>query len=116
MYEFIHYGSLMKKLSNLLILVFLFLSTTNVIAACEYKYDWQSGNTYTVCSNYGNTTINGYNSSTGSSWSQTQNSNGTYSGRDSNNNYYNGDNNSGYYYNQGTGKTCYGQGIYRRCY
>ena len=106
----------MKKFSSLLILVFLFLSTTSAIAACTYKYDWQSGNSYRVCTNSSSTSIYGNNFSTGSSWSQTQNSNGTYTGRDSNNNYYNGNNSTGYYYNMGTGKTCYGKGVYRRCY
>lgn len=53
---------------------------------------------------------------TGSTWSQTQNSNGSYFGQDSGGNYYNGNNNTGYYNNMGTGKTCFGTGALRSCY
>ena len=106
----------MKKFLSLFILVFLFFSTTDVIAACKTKYDYQSGNYYRVCTNYNSTSIYGNNYQTGSSWSQTQRSNGTYSGRDKNNNYYNGNNNTGYYYNSGTGRSCIGKGWSRVCY
>ena len=110
------WGFNMKKFSTLFILVFLFFSTTNVIAACKYKYDYQSGNSYQVCTNSSSTSIWGNNYQTGSSWSQTQNSNGSYYGRDKKGNYYNGNNNTGYYYNSGTGRSCYGTGWARTCY
>lgn len=106
----------MKKFLSLFILVFLFFSTTDVIAACKYKYDYKSGNNYRVCTNNNSVSIYGNNYQTGSSWSQTQRSDGTYRGRDKNNNYYSGNNKSGYYFNYGTGKMCFGKGWARTCY
>ena len=106
----------MKKFLSLFVILFLFLSTTNAIAACKSTYDWQSGNTYRVCTNSYSTQIYGNNYNTGSSWSQTQRSNGSYSGRDKNNNYYTGNNKTGFYQNYGTGKTCFGTGYLRTCY
>ena len=85
-------------------------------AACQYKYDYQSGNSYQVCDNFGNTTIFGSNARTGSMWSQTQQSNGNYFGTDRGGNFYSGNNNTRYYHNTGTGKTCYGTGYARTCY
>ena len=106
----------MKKLSIISLFLFSILFSLNSFASCVYKYDWQTGNNYRVCTNSNSTTLYGNNYNTGSSWNQTSYSNGSYNGRDSNGNYYNGNNNTGYYFNSGTGKTCYGQGIYRRCY
>ena len=94
----------MKKLSIISLFLFSILFSLNSFASCVYKYDWQTGNNYRVCTNSNSTTLYG------------NNYNGSYNGRDSNGNYYNGNNNTGYYFNSGTGKTCYGQGIYRRCY
>ena len=96
--------------------IVIFLSATNAMASCYTKFDYSSGNSYTVCQNQNNTTIRGYNSQTGSMWSQNQNSNGTYSGTDSNGNYYTGNNKTGSYTNFGTGKTCFGTGALRTCY
>ena len=85
-------------------------------AGCTSKYDWQSGNNYTVCSDSSGTSISGYNAGTGSTWNQRQNRDGSYSGRDAGGNYYTGNNNTGSYYNYGTGKSCYGTGAFRTCY
>lgn len=75
-------------------------------------YDYKTGNNYNTI---GNTTY-GSNANTGSTWQQTNNSNGSYNGIDSKGNYYNGDNKTGYYHNSGTGKTCTGKGANRVCY
>ena len=85
-------------------------------AACQYNYDYSTGNSYQVCDNFGSTTIFGSNARTGSTWSQTQQSNGNYFGTDSGGNFYSGNNNTGYYNNSGTGRTCYGTGYARTCY
>ena len=85
-------------------------------AACQYKYDYSTGNSYQDCDNFGSTTIFGSNARTGSTWSQTQQSNGNYFGTDSGGNFYSGNNNTGYYNNSGTGRTCYGTGYARTCY
>jgi len=100
----------MKKL---LLILSLAVST---ITFAYGSYDWKSGNSYNVNSYGSTTTVNGYNAKTGSTWSQTQNSNGSYNGRDKKGGYYNGNNNTGYYHNSRTGKTCYGKGYARTCY
>ena len=108
--------SKMRKIFTVFTIVFLYSVTSSAIAACYSKYDYTTGNNYQVCNNGGSTTIRGNNFSTGSTWSQTQRSNGTYSGTDSSGNYYTGNNNTGSYFNYGTGKTCYGTGALRTCY
>ena len=95
-------------------LVLTLASSAN--AGCYSKYDYTSGNNYQVCNNGNSTTIRGNNFSTGSNWSQTQRSNGSYSGTDSSGNFYTGNNNSGFYQNFGTGRTCFGTGVFRNCY
>ena len=106
----------MKKLLTYNLLILFILFSQKAISSCYSKYDWATGNSYQVCNNGGSTTIRGNNFGTGSSWTQTQNSNGTYSGTDKNGNYYTGNNNTGQYYNYGTGKSCYGKGAFRTCY
>ena len=105
-----------NQIKTTLIFLLLIFSSNAAFSACTSKYDYASGNYYTVCDNGSNTTIRGSNIRNGTNWSQTQNSNGSYSGRDKNGNYYSGDNNTGRYYNYGTGKTCYGTCAFRRCY
>ena len=105
----------MKKNISIFVFIITFLFSSGAFSACENVYDWQSGNNYTVCDNINSTYIYGYNSYTGSTWNQTQNSNGTYFGTDSNGNFYSGDNNTGFYWNS-DGTTCYGTGTYRTCY
>ena len=107
---------LTKSLKFLPILVTLIFTSTISHAGCTTKYDYKSGNSYTICSNGSGTSINGYNYKNGTTWSQQQNQNGTYSGRDGSGNYYSGDNRTGHYYNYGTGKTCYGTGALRTCF
>ena len=92
----------------------LFLSST-AFGACTTKYDYESGNNYTVCDSGDTTTIRGTNLQNGSIWNQTQKKNGTYSGTDGDGNYYTGDNKTGSYYNYGTGKMCTGTGASRIC-
>ena len=106
----------MVKLFSIKLFLLLTLLSANSFASCYTKYDYATGNSYRVCNNGGSTSIYGNNSRTGSSWSQRQNSNGTYNGTDSNGNYYTGNNNTGTYYNFGTGKSCYGTGAFRTCY
>ena len=97
-------------------LITIIFSVSSAFASCYSKYDWNSGNYYQVCNNGSSTTLRGNNFSTGSSWSQTQRSNGTYSGTDSSGNYYSGNNKTGQYFNYGTGRTCFGTGAFRSCY
>lgn len=105
----------MIKLYALISAVFMMFAFT-AYGDCYQKYDAQSGNSYTVCTDSSGTTTRGYNYTTGSTWEQRNNNNGTYHGRDSNNNHYQGDNNTGNYHNYGTGKSCYGKGAGRVCY
>jgi hypothetical protein len=107
---------LTKSLKFLPILVAITFISSISHAGCTTKYDYNSGNYYTVCPNSTGTSINGYNTNNGTTWSQQQNSNGTYSGRDGSGNLYSGDNNTGYYLNYGTGETCFGTGALRTCY
>lgn len=80
-------------------------------------YDWQSGNTYTVQPRpNGGAHVNGFNSQTGSTWSQTIQPDGSASGFDSRGNSWSYDQNTGNYYNFGTGRTCFGKGALRTCY
>ena len=104
----------MRLLTTSVLLASLF-STTSVVAACYTKYDYSTGNNYQICQNNGNTTVRGSNLRTGSTWNQTQRSNGSYSGQDSSGNFYSGNNNTGFYNNLGTGKTCFGTGAFRTC-
>ena len=100
----------------LIMVAFIVALSYQANAACRWVNDFKTGNTYQVC-NYGSTTTTyGSNLRTGSTWSQTNNSDGSYYGRDSNNNYYTGNNNTGSYNNFGTGRSCYGLGSLRRCY
>jgi hypothetical protein len=84
-------------------------------AAAQVSYDWRTGNNYSTTHDSFGSTTNGFNSNTGSVWSQRNNNNGTYSGHDSNGNFYSGNNNNGFYQNFGTGRTCVGQGYARVC-
>lgn len=97
------------------ILVLSVLVSTYALADSYTKYDYSTGNSYTVTDNGDSTTVRGYNTNTGSTWSQTSNSDGTYRGNDSHGNYYSGNNNTGSYHSS-SGKTCYGKGAYRTCY
>ena len=107
---------LTKLLKLLPVLVALIVTSSISHAGCTTKYDYNSGNYYTICPNSSGTSINGYNINNGTTWSQQQNRDGTYSGRDGSGNYYSGDNNTGYYQNYGTGETCFGTGALRYCY
>ena len=107
---------MMKQFKVISIFIIFLFSANSAFSACTSKYDFASGNYYTVCDNGSSTSITGSNITNGTNWSQTQNSDGSCSGRDKNNNYYSGDNNTGRYYNYGTGKTCFGTGALRTCY
>lgn len=97
------------------ILIGLLLFSGSVGA--QYSYDYKTGNSYNVSRGLGTTTVRGYNTRTGSTWTTTyKEDSGRYRGRDSKGNYFNGNNDTGYYYNMGTGKTCYGKGSARTCY
>ena len=106
----------MKHFTLLFASLIFIISSSLLSAACYNKYDYSSGNYYQVCNNGGSTTIRGNNFNTGSNWSQTQNSNGSYYGNDSNGNYYHVNNNTGFYNNLGTGVTCIGKGALRSCF
>ena len=100
-----------------LVTFFSLMFLANVgFANCEYKYDWETGNNYRICSEHdGSTTVHGNNYGTGSSWEINQKQDGTYSGRDADYNRFEGDNNTGRYINYGTGKYCTGTGYSRVC-
>lgn len=84
-------------------------------AETYHRYDWQSGNNYTVNRDTNGATVNGYNAQNGTMWNERQNSNGTYHGTDSNGNFYSGNNRTGQYMNS-NGHGCYGTGLARTCY
>ena len=94
---------------------FLLASVSLASAQSWTHYDWRSGNSYSCTSGYGSTSCRGSNYRTGSSWSQTQRSDGTYSGYDADGNYYSGNNRTGSYHNFGTGASCFGRGAFRTC-
>ena len=96
-----------------------FISVMDLAANAQTynQYDWQSGNHYTITPRYdGGIQLNGLNLNNGTTWSQTQRPDGSYSGFDGNGNYYYGNNRSGFYQNMGTGRTCIGTGAARSCY
>ena len=102
------------KLTFVLILAFIGISSSFVDAQTSSNYDWKTGNQYST-NKIGKTTHQrGYNTRTGSTWNSTTRGSKT-TGNDSKGNYYNYDAKSGNYYNYGTGKSCYGKGTYRTC-
>ena len=107
---------LIKSLRFFSFFIAIFSISSTSYSFCSYEYDAQSGNSYSICDNGFGTSLNGYNLNTGTTWSQQQNSDGTYSGFDGSGNFYSGDNNTGYYNNFGTGETCFGTGSLRTCY
>lgn len=92
----------------------LALLSTQALAYDETVYDAQTGNRYTIERDQDETRIRGSNYNNGTTWSQTQRSDGSYSGRDSQGNYYHGNNNSGHYTNS-NGVSCFGTGATRTC-
>ena len=82
----------------------------------EQKYDWQSGNSYSIQrDSIGNTRINGFNASTGSQWSTNIDREGNFRGVDKRLNSWSYNSSSGLYQNFGTGKICWGKGVFRSC-
>jgi hypothetical protein len=77
-------------------------------------YDYQSGNTYNIRQDRGDTRIQGYNYGNGTTWNQTQRQDGTYSGYDSRGNFYQGDNRTGSHISS-DGTVCIGTGYARTC-
>ncbi len=73
-------------------------------ALAQYAYGNNSGNSYNSYGSSGSRTTNGYNSSTGSTWSSTTHGSQTY-GTDSRGNSWSYDRNSGSYSNYGTGES-----------
>lgn len=106
----------MKSLARVFIGVLLTASASAATAQSLYTprsysgYDWPSGNSYQVQRNFDSTTVNGFNSRTGSTWRLQQRDSGSYSGTDANGNYFFGNHNTGSYTNLGTGRTCFGKG------
>tara|TARA_B100000282_G_C31268448_1_gene281031 strand:- start:35 stop:364 length:330 start_codon:yes stop_codon:yes gene_type:complete len=109
---------MLHKCLKFLVFFTIFSSFSSIsFAFCKYEYDYQSGNSYTICDNgAGGTSLNGVNLNNGTTWSQQQNRDGTYNGVDGSGNFYTGDNNTGYYNNFGTGEMCFGTGSLRTCY
>jgi len=82
----------------------------------EQKYDWQSGNSYSIHRDLnGNTRIRGFNSYTGSNWTTNIDRQGNFSGIDKRSNPWSYNSRSGLYQNFGTGKICWGKGVFRTC-
>lgn len=68
-------------------------------------YDWKTGNTYNWSTSMsGDTQVNGYNFTNGTSWRTTVEKDGDMRGTDSNGNYWNYNEGSGTYMNLGTGE------------
>lgn len=86
------------------------------VAMAESTYDPQTGNFYTTTPTYGGgARINGFNSSTGSTWNTTVQPNGNMNGMDSNGNMWNYNRSSGSYMNS-NGHGCMGHGALRTCW
>lgn len=83
----------------------------------EYKYDPSTGNSYNYYTNpyTGQTTVRGYNGTTGSQWNTTIQPDGNMRGQDADGNFWNYNDSTGSYYNYGSGKICTGKGAYRVC-
>lgn len=96
----------MKRKIVLGIMLFGIIALLSGIAFARviYKYDPQTGNTYSGWQNGGHTHIHGHNNRTGSSWDTDISPNGSMHGRDSNNNYWHYNNQTGIYNNLGTGE------------
>ena len=72
---------MLHKCLKLFVFVTIFSSFSSIsFAFCKYEYDYQSGNSYTICDNAGGTSLNGFNMNNGTTWSQQQNRDGTYNG------------------------------------
>ena len=81
-----------------------------------YTFDPNTGNSYAYNKDtLGNTTVNGLNTQTGTTWTQRIDRSGNMNGRDAQGNYYNYNNTTKTYQNYGTGQTCFGTGIFRSC-
>jgi opacity protein-like surface antigen len=79
------------------------------------SYDYQSGNAYRWRQDsLGNTTVNGYNSRTGSTWNSTIQPNGNQRGTDSNGNMWQYNSRTGSYMST-DGTVCIGKGALRTC-
>ena len=80
------------------------------------SYDYQTGNSYRwFTDDSGNTTINGFNTRTGTVWQNHIDSKGNQHGMDSSGNVWRYDSNTGYYDNSER-TTCRGEGSARRCW
>lgn len=92
------------------------LALTMNTAFAYHSYDPRTGNSYNVTENYGGgARVDGYNSSTGSTWHTTIENNGNMRGTDSDYNSWTYNSSTGAYYNYGTGESCYGKGSFRTC-
>lgn len=84
---------------------------SGLVMAETYRKMDANGNTYIITKHpNGTVSVQGYNLSTGSSWNQTRQPDGTYFGQDAKGNYYRG-NKSMYYNSNGkycTGGMCFG--------
>lgn len=99
----------MKKM----IAALAFVASSAYAYDTDSTYDYQTGNSYTIEHDQDETRVRGNNYGNGTTWTQTQRRDGTYSGIDSRGNYYQG-NQSGYYMNS-DGTICVGNGAARSC-
>lgn len=96
--------------------ILVLLSLLGTTAFAESRYDYRTGNYYTVTPTYGGgARVQGMNIKNGTTWSNTVDQRGNQRGYDANGNYYNYNADTGTYMNFGTGKTCTGKGAYRVC-
>ena len=97
-------------MKTFLTLVFMIFSAHSF----AYTVYQPNGSSYSSYGSGKTKTYRGYNTNTGSSWSQTNNGS-YYHGTDSKGGNYFGNRKSGYYHNTRSGKTCYGKGYNRVC-
>ena len=93
-----------------------FLLSQSPIGYSQYKYDYNTNNSYNSYGNgNGGTTVRGYNHNSGSTWNTNIDRNGSMNGMDSKGNQWNYNSNTGAYINYGTWRVCTGTGLARVC-
>lgn len=80
-------------------------------SAFAQGFGYNNGNQY----NSFGSSVNGFNSRTGSTWNTNYGSGGNMNGTDKRGNSWDYNRNTGEYNNYGTGKRCFGKGLNRVC-
>ncbi len=102
---------------KLVLIIILFTGLT--YCGCKAEYDFNSGNSYFICTNEytKKVEITGFNLTTDAYWTTIYDiRKNALEGYDKNYNYWNYEDYDQSYYNYGTWEICYGEGEFRICY